>query len=87
MSSAPVPTATESNDASQQIGMSQVLDHVRERNEIGLAHVVEFNGVTKTYNDGTNQAFTAVRDVNISRSDSTAGLNWMVAAPLDADSW
>jgi NitT/TauT family transport system ATP-binding protein len=70
MSTTPVPTTSESAEpAAQIIGVSQVLDHVRLPREIGLAHVVEFNNVTKTYNAGTEQAFTAIRGVNFVVAD------------------
>jgi NitT/TauT family transport system ATP-binding protein len=61
---------SESGDkVGQQIGVGQILDHVRRPAEIGMAHVVEFNNVTKTYNAGTEQAFTAIRDVNFVVAD------------------
>jgi NitT/TauT family transport system ATP-binding protein len=73
MSSAPLSTTSTSTDSvSQQIGVGQVLDHVRRPTEIGLAHVVEFNNVSKTYNEGTKQAFTAIRDVNFVVADLPA---------------
>lgn len=46
-----------------QIGMGQVLDRAR-RVEPQRPHVVEFRRVTKTYNAGRPNAFTAIRDVN-----------------------
>lgn len=45
-------------------GMHQVLDHVRQPEEIKAPHVVEFQSVTKTYNAGQDNAFTAIRDVH-----------------------
>jgi len=44
--------------------MGQVLDHVRQPEEIGRPAVVSFKSVTKTYNLGTLNAFTAIRDVS-----------------------
>jgi len=46
-----------------QIGMGQVLDRARSP-EPQRPRVVEFRHVTKTYNAGTPNAFTAIRDVN-----------------------
>jgi NitT/TauT family transport system ATP-binding protein len=70
MSTAPAPTTSKPNNkAGQQIGMGQVLEQVRQLTEIGMANVVEFSSVTKTYNEGTKQAFTAIRDVNFVVAD------------------
>lgn len=48
----------------KEVGVGHVLDHVRQPEEVSAAHVVEFGGVTKTYNYGERNAFTAIRDVN-----------------------
>jgi NitT/TauT family transport system ATP-binding protein len=40
------------------------LDKVREPNEVLAPHVVEFRNVTKTYNPGSGDEFTAIRDVS-----------------------
>ena len=40
-----------------------MLDRVREPDEVRQPHVVEFRDVTKTYNPGTPNEFTAIRDV------------------------
>src|SRR5262245_42117445 len=71
MSTAPPPTPRDesSSVAGQQIGVGQVLEHVRKPHEIGMAHVVEFNNVTKTYNAGTEQAFTAIQNVHFVVAD------------------
>jgi NitT/TauT family transport system ATP-binding protein len=70
MSTAPGPTASApAETVAQDIGMGHVLDHVRDRTEVGLAHVVEFNNVAKTYNAGTKKAFTAIRNVNFVVAD------------------
>src|SRR5262245_27290167 len=50
--------------AGQQTGVGQVLERVREPTEIGMAHVVEFNSGTKTYNAGTEQDFTTIQNVH-----------------------
>lgn len=54
-SSVPVPT--------QPVGMGEVLEHVRSRDDLVLPPVVEFRHVTKTYNLGRPNEFTAIRDV------------------------
>jgi len=43
--------------------MGQVLDHVRKPAELARPAVVEFRKVTKTYNAGKANEFTAIRDV------------------------
>lgn len=45
------------------VGMGQVLEHVRQPEELKRPHVVEFRNVTKTYNVGRANEFTAIRDV------------------------
>ena len=45
------------------IGIGEVLDHVQTAGEASLPHVVEFRKVTKTYNPGGPNEFTAIRDV------------------------
>src|SRR5688572_20579683 len=47
----------------QPVGMGQVLDHVRSPQEISRPAVVTFRDVTKTYNFGKPNAFTAIRNV------------------------
>lgn len=54
-SSVPVPT--------RPVGMGEVLEHVRSRDDLVLPPVVEFRHVTKTYNLGRPNEFTAIRDV------------------------
>jgi len=51
------------------VGMGQVLESVRKPEELLAPHVVEFRNVTKTYNAGTSQAFTAIRDVTFVVAD------------------
>jgi NitT/TauT family transport system ATP-binding protein len=46
-----------------QVGLGHVLDHVRRPDEVRLPHIVEFRNVTKTYNAGGPNAFTAIKDV------------------------
>ncbi|HZN33144.1 MAG TPA: ABC transporter ATP-binding protein [Pirellulaceae bacterium] len=56
------PTTTAA--PAQPIGMGEVLDHVRQPEEIVRPAVVSFRNVTKTYNAGTPAAFTAIKDVS-----------------------
>jgi NitT/TauT family transport system ATP-binding protein len=58
----PVPVA-------QEVGMGHVLAHVRHPEELRVPHVVEFRQVSKTYNLGQANAFTAIRDVNFVVAD------------------
>jgi NitT/TauT family transport system ATP-binding protein len=51
--SAPVP-----------VGMGQVVNRFCRPKELGLPRVVEFRHVTKTYNAGLSNEFTAIRDIN-----------------------
>lgn len=57
------PAATASPAASHPVGMGEVLDHVRTPEELPRPAVVTFRDVTKTYNFGRANAFTAIRDV------------------------
>jgi NitT/TauT family transport system ATP-binding protein len=50
--------------ATATVGIGKVLDHVIQPDEAVLPHVVEFRGVSKTYNPGEANEFTAIRDVN-----------------------
>jgi NitT/TauT family transport system ATP-binding protein len=43
--------------------MGRVLEHVRQPEDIRRPHVVEFRGVTKTFNPGQANEFTAIRNV------------------------
>jgi NitT/TauT family transport system ATP-binding protein len=53
----------------KDVGMGQVLDHVRQPAEIRAPHVVEFTDVSKTYNYGQPNQFTAIRSVNFVVAD------------------
>lgn len=57
------PSSTSPAGQSQTVGMGQVLDKVRQPEELAAPHVVEFRAVTKTYHAGTHKAYTAIRDV------------------------
>jgi NitT/TauT family transport system ATP-binding protein len=56
------PTGTPVADG-HPVGLGVVLDHVRRPEDVQLPHVVEFRGVSKTYNAGRANEFTAIRDV------------------------
>ena len=58
------PTTPANAPASQQIGIGRVLVGTRQPDEVREPHVVEFRGVSKTYNRGLANEFTAIRDVN-----------------------
>ncbi len=55
--------------AAKEVGMGQVFDHVRQPDEIRAPHVVEFKDVSKTYNYGQSNQFTAIRGVNFVVAD------------------
>jgi NitT/TauT family transport system ATP-binding protein len=61
MSTEATPAAT--SEGEKRIGMGEVLSHVRKPEEIKAPHVVEFRKVSKTYNQGKSNEFTAIRDV------------------------
>src|SRR4051794_5262077 len=54
---------------SQDVGMGRVLQRVRQPGEEERPHVVEFRHVTKTYNAGLSNEFTAIRDVSFVVAD------------------
>jgi ABC-type nitrate/sulfonate/bicarbonate transport system ATPase subunit len=56
-------TAPAVSPGAQPVGMGVVLDRVRRPDEVRLPHVVQFRKVTKTYNAGRPNAYTAIRDV------------------------
>jgi NitT/TauT family transport system ATP-binding protein len=51
------------------VGIGKVLDHIRTPDDIAIPRIVEFRKVAKTYNEGTPQAFTAIRDVSFAVAD------------------
>jgi NitT/TauT family transport system ATP-binding protein len=59
-----VPVDSAARPDAQSVGMGQVLDHVRQPEELAVPHVVEFRNVTKTYNHGQANAYTAIKDVS-----------------------
>jgi len=60
----PATGQTPAPGASTSVGLGQVLDHVRDTAATPRPPVVEFEQVTKTYNAGQPNAFTAIRDVS-----------------------
>ncbi|QDU96773.1 ABC transporter ATP-binding protein [Lignipirellula cremea] len=48
----------------QHVGIGDVLDHVRQPAEATRPTVVEFRNVSKIYNAGKDNAFTAIQNVN-----------------------
>src|SRR5262245_52361164 len=62
-------SAVASSASSQPVGVGQVLHHVRTAEDITRPHVVEFRHVTKTYNAGKVNEFTAIRDVTFIVAD------------------
>lgn len=65
--SAAAPSAPTSAPAAplpaESVGVGAVLQHVRRPQEVRLPHIVEFRDVSKTYNLGQPNEFTAIRDV------------------------
>jgi NitT/TauT family transport system ATP-binding protein len=49
--------------AAEPVGIGRILGQVRRPEEVRQPHVVEFRGVTKTYNAGQPNAYTAIKDV------------------------
>jgi NitT/TauT family transport system ATP-binding protein len=58
------PTTPANTPPSQQVGIGRVLVGTRRPDEVREPHVVEFHGVSKTYNRGRPNEFTAIRDVD-----------------------
>jgi NitT/TauT family transport system ATP-binding protein len=56
-------------EPAKDVGMGRVLEHVRQPSELERPHVVEFRHVTKTYNAGEPNEFTAIRDVSFVVAD------------------
>ena len=51
------------------VGMGEVLHHVRRSEETRRLCAVEFRNVTKTYNAGESNAFTAIKDITFAVED------------------
>jgi NitT/TauT family transport system ATP-binding protein len=63
----PAPTqaaAASKTPSSVRIGVGEVLEHVRTREQLAHPVIVEFRQVTKTYNEGRPNEFTAIKDVS-----------------------
>src|SRR6476620_5391835 len=63
-SATPEPTAV-----AHEVGVGRVLQSVRQPAVQDRPHVVEFRHVTKTYNAGLTNEFTAIRDVSFVVAD------------------
>ena len=63
----PDASAPNQPDAPVPVGMGEVVDVVGDFRQ--PAHVVEFRSVTKTYNAGMPNAFTAIQDVSFAVAD------------------
>jgi NitT/TauT family transport system ATP-binding protein len=61
--------AQDAAPVAKDVGMGQVLEHVRHPEEVKVPHVVEFREVSKTYNLGQANEFTAIQDVNFVVAD------------------
>lgn len=59
--SSPIPQPTQTP---APVGMGQIVNKFHKPREFGLPRVVDFRHVTKTYNAGAANAYTAIRDVN-----------------------
>ena len=57
-------SAQQSPPTPQPVGIGEVLEHVRTPAEIARPTIVEFRGVTKVYNIGQPNAFTAIKNVS-----------------------
>src|SRR6478672_12012830 len=51
------------------VGMGRILQRAGPQPDYGVPHVVEFKHVTKTYNEGQPNQFTAIRDVSFVVAD------------------
>ena len=81
----PAPITASSASPGQEIGIGRVLTGVRQPAEVREPHVVEFRDVTKTYNPGRSNEFTAIRDVSLSlRTWSTRASSSASWAPAGA---
>lgn len=62
-SASPQSTSPVEPVSSQSVGLGQVLPHVRTPEQLARPPVVEFRNITKTYNAGLPNEFTAIRNV------------------------
>ncbi len=56
-------------DTAENVGLGHVLQHDQEPESVPGKHVVEFQEVTKTYNAGKRNAFTAIQNVSFTVKD------------------
>lgn len=63
------PATTLDGAALQPVGLGEVLPEIRAANPVERPAVVEFRGVTKTYNSGQPNEYTAIRDVTFTVAD------------------
>jgi NitT/TauT family transport system ATP-binding protein len=55
--------AVDSRQAARAVGLGEVLPEVRKPEQVARPSVVQFRKVTKTYNPGQSNSYTAIRDV------------------------
>src|SRR5262245_5516747 len=63
------PDSTAANAPTHSVGMGRILQRTGPPPDYGVPHVVEFKHVTKTYNEGRPNQFTAIRDVSFVVAD------------------
>ncbi len=66
------PAASACGASTEPVGMGHVLERVRAPQEIAPPKIVEFRGVTKTYNPGRRDEYTAIKDVTFVVADLPA---------------
>jgi NitT/TauT family transport system ATP-binding protein len=59
----PKPGSVSTDGTGQKVGIGRVLEGVRQPGEVQEPHVVQFREVTKTFNAGRSNEFTAIRNV------------------------
>src|SRR6476620_11563386 len=64
-----LPETADRTAPAQEVGVGRVLEHVVQPGQNARPHVVEFRNVTKTYNAGRANEFTAIRDVSFVVAD------------------
>ena len=69
MNQPPLENAAKQPEKPTPVGVGEVVDIAGDFKDPSVPHVVEFRGVTKTYNAGKPNAFTAVKDVNFAVPD------------------
>ncbi len=69
MSATESTTTVNSEPAATEVGLGRVLEQVQKLTAPGVPHVVEFRDVSKTYNLGQSNEFTAIQDVNFVVAD------------------